>query len=117
MVDTLVVFEKIKRENEFHAEYWSARELAKILEYSDYRNFQIVLKKAKESCKNSGQSIKNHFGDVTDMVEIGSSASRKIDVSDSVFYGIHSPKLSNHVFGVCIHWDITKHQQAPTSYF
>jgi len=52
--------------------------LAKILDYSEFRHFLPVLKRAKQSCKNSGQSIKNHFEDVNDMVSIGSGASRKI---------------------------------------
>jgi len=73
-----VVFEEIKRINEYQSEYWSARQLAKALEYKDYRNFETVLKKAKEACKNSGQSVKDHFGDVTDMIEVGKTASREI---------------------------------------
>ncbi len=74
----MVIFESIKRINEYKSEYWSARQLAKTLEYADYRNFEMVLKKAKESCKNSGQTIRDHFVDVTDMIEIGKNASREI---------------------------------------
>jgi len=73
-----LIFENVKKVNQYHQEYWSARELAKILDYSDFRNFEKVIVKAKKSCKNAGQSIKNHFVDVTDMIEIGKSASRKI---------------------------------------
>jgi len=75
---SIVIFENIKRINEHNAEYWSARELAKTLEYGDYRNFELVIKKAKESCKNSGQSIKYHFVDTTDMIEVGKTATRTI---------------------------------------
>ena len=74
-----VVFEEIKRINEYNSEYWSARQLAKVLEYSEFRHFQPVLEKAKKACKNSDQSVKNHFEDVLDMVEIGSSASRELN--------------------------------------
>lgn len=77
--DTMTIFEQIKKETESQKEYWSARELAKALEYSDYRNFETVINKAKESCKNSGQPIKNHFVDTNNMVGIGSGATREVD--------------------------------------
>jgi DNA-damage-inducible protein D len=72
------VFEQIKKINEYGSEYWSAREMAKILDYQDYRNFVDVLIKAKESCNKAHQIVADHFGDVTDMVKLGSSASRTI---------------------------------------
>lgn len=73
-----VIFEEIKKVNEHNFEYWSARQLAKVLEYKDYRNFESVLKKAKEACINSSQPEIDHFGEVTEMVELGSNALRKI---------------------------------------
>lgn len=72
------VFEKIKRTSESKPEYWSARELAKILEYSEYRHFLPVIEKAKEACKKSGQSVNDHFEDVLDMIELGKTATRQI---------------------------------------
>jgi DNA-damage-inducible protein D len=78
MTNTLSIFESIKHVNEYQAEYWSARKLAQTLGYSDYRNFIDVVEKAKKSCKNAGQSIKNHFVDFTDMIEVGKSASRQV---------------------------------------
>lgn len=78
MTNPITIFEDIKKINEYQSEYWSARQLAKILEYADYRNFETVLKKAKESCKNSNQTIRDHFVDVTDMIELGKTASREI---------------------------------------
>ncbi|MEI7620982.1 MAG: DNA damage-inducible protein D [Candidatus Moraniibacteriota bacterium] len=73
------LFESIKRVNEYQSEFWSARELAKALEYLDYRNFLVVIEKTKESCKNSDEVIHNHFVDASEMVKIGSGAERKID--------------------------------------
>lgn len=69
MTNPITIFEDIKKINEYQSEYWSARQLAKILEYADCRNFETVLKKAKESCKNSNQTIRDHFVDVTDMIQ------------------------------------------------
>ena len=46
-------FENIKHIDDYGNEYWYARELQKVLEYKDWRNFQKVIDKAKESCKNS----------------------------------------------------------------
>jgi len=78
MENPLLAFEKIKRTNEYGFEYWSSRELARTLEYSEYRHFLPVIDRAKVSCTNSGQDTIDHFEDVLDMVEIGSTASRKI---------------------------------------
>lgn len=71
----IIIFEELKKINEYQAEYWSARQLAKILDYSDYRNFETVMKKAMESCKNSNQTIRDHFVDIADMIEVGKTAS------------------------------------------
>ncbi len=72
-------FDAIKKVNEYQSEYWSARELSKILGYSEYRFFVPVIDKAKIACQNSGQAIADHFEDVHDMVEIGSGARRQVE--------------------------------------
>ena len=72
-------FESIKKIDEKGVEYWLSRDLAKILEYADYRNFITVINKAKEACSNSGNDVLDHFGDITEMVTIGSGAQRPID--------------------------------------
>jgi DNA-damage-inducible protein D len=71
-------FQRIRRVNEAGNEYWSSREFAEVLGYNDYRNFEQVIHKAKTACFNSGQRIDDHFGDVTEMVQIGSRAERSI---------------------------------------
>ena len=75
----VAAFERIKKIDDEGKEYWSSRDMAKILEYKDYRNFLVVINKAKESCNNSDVLVNDHFVDVTDMVPIGSGALRSID--------------------------------------
>ena len=60
-------------------ECWSARELQHLLGYSKWENFQKVIDKAKESCKNVGEQISDHLPDVRKMVPIGSGAEKEID--------------------------------------
>ena len=71
-------FERIRRVNASGAEFWSSREFAQVLGYSDYRNFEQVIQKARLACFNSGQKVEDHFVDVTEMVDIGSGAQRAI---------------------------------------
>ena len=57
-------FESIKHVNEFNQEYWLARELQRVLEYTEWRNFAGIIDKAKEACKNSGIPVSECFVDV-----------------------------------------------------
>ena len=72
------IFEQIKRFDEDGQEYWNSRELASALGYVDYRNFGKVIESAKEACKNSSQTVLDHFVDLTEMVQLGSGAERPI---------------------------------------
>ena len=69
--DSASPFERIRRTNADGAEYWSSRDFAQVLGYSDYRNFEQVIKKAKTACFDSGQRVEDHFVDITEMIEIG----------------------------------------------
>lgn len=71
-------FEQIRRTSDTGAEYWSSRDFARVLGYSDYRNFEQVINKARTACMNSGQSVDDHIVDVTDMIEVGKGAKREI---------------------------------------
>lgn len=72
------IFEQIKHINEYGEEFWYARELAKVLQYSDWRNFENAIFKAMEACENSGNFINDHFGDVATMINLGKNAKRKV---------------------------------------
>ena len=74
-------FETIKRIDDNDKEYWSSRDLAKALEYADYRNFLTVVNKAKIACENSGEVIHNHFVDANEMVQIGSGAEKPLETT------------------------------------
>ncbi|MCL5280693.1 MAG: DNA damage-inducible protein D [Planctomycetes bacterium] len=71
-------FERIRRTNAAGAEYWSSRDFAQVLGYTDYRNFAQVIQKARVACFNSGQRIEDHFVDITEMIEIGKGGKRPV---------------------------------------
>lgn len=72
-------FESIRHINEYGEEFWYARELQVVLEYSEWRNFLKAVEKAKTACENSDNIVSDHFVDVNKMVGIGSGAERKIE--------------------------------------
>lgn len=76
-MNSITPFEKSKQVSEFGREFWTARELCEILEYKEYRSFLKVVKKAKDSCINSGYALKNHFVTFTELVPTASWAMRK----------------------------------------
>lgn len=76
---TNTIFEQIKEIDENGNEFWGARKLSKILEYSEFRHFLPVIERAKEACNNSDQPLQDHFEDYLEMVPIGSGAERKME--------------------------------------
>lgn len=46
-------------------EFWYAREIMTILEYSKWQNFEKIIEKARLSCENSGINVFEHFTDVS----------------------------------------------------
>lgn len=73
-------FEKIKRIKEDGTEYWSARELSKVLEYKQWRNFEKVINRAKLACQNSGRIIDDDFAEVSKIVEAGATQKKILDI-------------------------------------
>lgn len=74
----VALFENIKKIDEEGREYWSSRDLWKILEYTENRHFLPVIEKAKVSCENSGHLVSDHFEDILEMVSIGSNTERQM---------------------------------------
>lgn len=60
------IFEQIKKINEYGQEYWSARDLYKLLGYTEYGKFLPVIGRAQKACENSGQAINLHFAHVSE---------------------------------------------------
>ena len=59
-------------------EFWLARDLKDLLGYEQWRNFLSVIQKAKDSCKNAGNEVLDHFADASKMVALGSSSEREV---------------------------------------
>jgi DNA-damage-inducible protein D len=71
-------FEDIKHIDEDETEYWSARDLQKLLMYKDWRNFEVVLEKAMEACRKAGNSKFDHFVGVNKLIKAGKEAQREV---------------------------------------
>ena len=70
-------FESIANEYE-GVECWSARELAKLLGYAQWRNFENIVNKAKAACEHAEQEVSYHFAEVGKMVSLGSGSEREV---------------------------------------
>ncbi len=81
------IFENIKHIDDYGNEYWYARELSKVLEYKDWRNFLKVLNKAREACKNSGFKIDEQ------LVEVNKLSKR----NNNAIVNIQDYKLSRYI--------------------
>lgn len=75
-------FEEIKHINKNGNEFWYARELAKVLEYTDWRNFVKVINKARETVINSNNTIDEHLVETNRVLVVGNNA--KMNVNDFI---------------------------------
>ena len=73
-------FEEIKHIDENDVEFWYARELMIILEYKQWRRFESVINKAKESCENSDISVIEHFANVGKLSKRANNA--EVEIND-----------------------------------
>lgn len=72
-------FESYANKAEDGIEFWFARDVQHLLEYSEWRNFTKVINKAKTACETAGHGILDHFVGINKMVQIGSGTEREID--------------------------------------
>ena len=72
-------FESIRHADDDGNEYWSARELSKVLGYARWDRFKNAIEKAEAACINSGYSVEDHFSHVGNMIETGKGARRQIE--------------------------------------
>ncbi len=73
-------FENIKHIDENGVEFWYARELMPILQYSNWQNFEKIIDKAKISCENSGISMFEHFIDINKLSKRANNA--EVEIKD-----------------------------------
>jgi len=68
------LFDSIKEIDENGNEFWGARKLSKVLEYSEFRHFIPVIDRAKEACLNSSHAVADHFEDYLEEITHGKGA-------------------------------------------
>ena len=71
-------FDDIRHIDEIGNEYWEARELMLMLEYSKWGNFKKVIDKSKIACNISNNKINDHFADAGKTVPMPSGAKPKV---------------------------------------
>jgi DNA-damage-inducible protein D len=71
-------FEENAQQTETGVEYWLARDLQYLLGYEEWRNFSVVVSKAKSACEISGHAIKDHFVDVNKTIQMPKGAVKEI---------------------------------------
>ena len=76
---TTKLFEDIKHIDDYGDEYWLARELQKVLGYSQWRRFENTISKAKTSCDNSNLRVEDHFANIGKMINLGKGGTRNVN--------------------------------------
>lgn len=86
------LFEQIRMESEDGGdggEYWSARDLAKVLGYAKWEKFKNAIERAEIACENSGQSVEEHFLHTTRVSTFGRGGQREIEDVHMSRYGCY----------------------------
>ena len=72
-------FEAHAQQADNGVEFWLARDVQHLLGYAEWRNFGLVISKAKTACEVSNHPVADHFVEVNKMVDLGSGSQREID--------------------------------------
>lgn len=70
-------FESIKQISPYGAEYWSARDLAPLLGYNKWQNFEVAVQRAMTSCQQVGQNLPDHFTAASKVIIGGKGAKHR----------------------------------------
>lgn len=96
-------FERIRQAGDDGGEYWLARDLATVLDYSQWRNFEQAIERAIRAARNSGQDPADHFAEVSKMITAGKGARRKVKDYQLSRYAcyliIRAPVTGHHTSG------------------
>lgn len=60
-------------------EFWYARDLMKLLGYTEWRNFENAVKRAIISCETSNIQSNDHFVEVNKLITVGKGARRSVN--------------------------------------
>jgi DNA-damage-inducible protein D len=71
-------FDSIKQISPYGADYWSARDLAPLLGYSKWQNFEVAIQRAMIACEQVGQIIPDHFTDASKVIIVGKGAKQTL---------------------------------------
>ncbi len=71
-------FEGHAQQTDTGVEYWLARDLQHLLGYTEWRNFQTVVAKARVACETSGHAVSDHFVDVNKTIEMPKGATKEV---------------------------------------
>ncbi len=71
-------FESIKQISPYQAEHWSTRDIAPLLGYNKWQNFEVAVQQATIACQQVGQIVTDHFTDVSKIIDVGKGAQRSV---------------------------------------
>ena len=71
-------FDAIRKTDEQGNEYLSARELSKLLGYTQYNKFENVIRKAEKACEESKQAVSDHIAQTHNMIQTDKSGQREV---------------------------------------